>query len=260
MFYTGVTSVTFRKLDVSDIIQLAVESELDGIEWGGDIHVPPSDLKNAKRVGASTRKADLKVLSYGSYYTLSEIDPRQDFMPVLETTEILGAPLIRVWCGNRSPDKADDSYYEKIIENGKIMGEMCAKKGIKAAFEYHRNSLTQDSESACRVLKGINHPFIYTGWQPNPQIDHADNLRQLQQVKPWLANIHVFHWKSNQRFLLKDGVDEWTDYLNVIDSENHAFILEFVKNDSIEAFIEDAEMLKEMVQEKQKLQTQMFNL
>mgnify|MGYP000874271425 FL=1 len=247
MFSTGVTSVTFRKLDVSAVIQLAVEAELDGIEWGGDIHVPPTDIENAEKTGAATRKADLKVLSYGSYYTLSDsVNPREDFMPILETAAALGAPLIRVWCGNRSPDKADHTYYDKVIENGKIMGDMCAKKGIKTAFEYHRNSLTQDSESACRVLKGIDHPFVCTGWQPNPQISHADNLGELQQIKPWLANVHVFHWEANERFLLKEGFDAWSAYLNIIKDGNHAIILEFVKNDSIEAFIQDAETLIEL--------------
>lgn len=250
MFYTGVASVTFRKLDASSIIQLAVESELDGIEWGGDIHVNPYDLKNAQMIGEATRKADLKVISYGSYYTLSDsVDPRDDFMPYLKAAEMLGAPLIRIWCGNRSPEDADDLYYEKIIENGKRLADMCAKKGIKAAFEYHRNTLTQDSLSALRVLKGIGHPFIYTYWQPNPQKNHNENLFELHQINTWLSNVHVFYWKDGIRFALKDGFNEWAAYISYIDSlkGDHALILEFVKNDSIESFIRDSCALKKLV-------------
>lgn len=247
MLYTGVTSVTFRKLAASAVIQLAVESKLDGIEWGGDIHVPPSDYQNAEKIGEATRKADLQVLTYGSYYILSDsVDPRQDFLPVLKTAEILGAPLIRVWCGDRSPARADDLYFDRIIEHGRILGDMCARKGMKAAFEYHRNSLTQDSRSACRVLKGINHPSVLTGWQPNPQMSHGDNLRELEQVKPWLANVHVFHWKANERLALKSGAAEWSDYCLAIKDGTHALTLEFVKDDSIEAFLQDAETLREM--------------
>ena len=40
MLKTGVCSVTFRNLNVERIIELVVEAGLDGIEWGGDVHVP----------------------------------------------------------------------------------------------------------------------------------------------------------------------------------------------------------------------------
>ena len=36
MFYTGLTSITFRALPYDRIIELAKEAALDGIEWGGE--------------------------------------------------------------------------------------------------------------------------------------------------------------------------------------------------------------------------------
>ena len=41
---TGMTSVTFRKKSAEDVIAIVKEAGLDGIEWGGDIHVPAGDL------------------------------------------------------------------------------------------------------------------------------------------------------------------------------------------------------------------------
>ena len=46
---TGLLSVTFRHLPFERIIELAAEAGLDGIEWGGDVHVPPGDLKQAEK-------------------------------------------------------------------------------------------------------------------------------------------------------------------------------------------------------------------
>ena len=49
MVATGLTSVTFRKLDPLQVIQLTKSAGLQSIEWGGDIHVPAGDLDNAKK-------------------------------------------------------------------------------------------------------------------------------------------------------------------------------------------------------------------
>jgi hypothetical protein len=93
---TGLASVTFRSLSTGRIIGLAKNANLDGIEWGGDIHVPPGDIALAVKIRVETLKAGLKVLSYGSYYkTLTG----GVFTPVLETAvalnEIKGSPISR---------------------------------------------------------------------------------------------------------------------------------------------------------------------
>jgi hypothetical protein len=47
MIRTGLVSVTFRQLSAEEIIKLVVCAGLEGIEWGGDIHVPHGDLKRS---------------------------------------------------------------------------------------------------------------------------------------------------------------------------------------------------------------------
>jgi sugar phosphate isomerase/epimerase len=248
MFYTGLTSVTFRKLNVSSIIQLAAEAGLDGIEWGGDIHVPSTDITQAARIAEETNSAGLRVLAYGSYFFLSDSENIQEsFQPVLETAMALGTKLIRIWCGNRSPEDADHTYWEKMIENGRTVGNLCADKGVRVAFEYHRNSLTENSKSACRILQGIHHPSVCTGWQPNPDLSCSDNAKELKEIRSWLANIHVFHWQSGNRLFLQEGIADWQVYLDAIKDEDHALILEFVKDDQIEVFRQDAEALKNLI-------------
>ena len=54
MFISGLVSVSFRKESPEAIVAAAAQAGLQGIEWGGDIHVPCGDIENAKRVSALT--------------------------------------------------------------------------------------------------------------------------------------------------------------------------------------------------------------
>lgn len=65
---SGLVSVTFRNLAIKEIVKIVVEAGLDGIEWGGDIHVPHGDLQVAKQTMRMTEDAGLTVTAYGSYY------------------------------------------------------------------------------------------------------------------------------------------------------------------------------------------------
>ncbi|MEL7086971.1 MAG: hypothetical protein AAGL98_00775 [Planctomycetota bacterium] len=67
MILPGLVSVTFRKLTPTQICELAADAGLQGIEWGGDVHVPAGDVGAAKAVAALTRARGLAVAAYGSY-------------------------------------------------------------------------------------------------------------------------------------------------------------------------------------------------
>jgi len=45
----GLVSVSFRALSPSEIIPMVVSGGLQGIEWGGDIHVPHGSIGRAGR-------------------------------------------------------------------------------------------------------------------------------------------------------------------------------------------------------------------
>ena len=67
MLQPGLCSVTFRSLTPQAVIDLAAANGIKAIEWGGDVHVPPGDLENARQVAARTAETGLSVSSYGSY-------------------------------------------------------------------------------------------------------------------------------------------------------------------------------------------------
>lgn len=243
---TGLTSITFRQLSAAEIIALVKDSGLDGIEWGGDVHVKPGEAAMAREIGEQTRQAGLQVLSYGSYLHVDGPEHiAEEFEPVLQSALALGAPVIRVWPGGREPDNADESYYARNAKALRIIGEMAGRHGLTVATEYHRGTLTQDADSALRLMRLIDCPHVKTYWQPNPDISFAENRREAEAVKPYLCNVHVFQWtQGNVRYPLAEGETVWPAYLRTLGlrADQHA-IIEFVKNDSPEQFLADAATL-----------------
>ena len=248
---TGLTSITFRQLTVEQIVELVQQSGLDGIEWGGDVHVKPGEEALAREVGDRTRQAGLQVLSYGSYLHVDGPEHiAEDFKPVLQSALALSAPVIRVWPGGREPDRADEAYYDRNTEALRIIGEMAGQHGLTVATEYHRGTLTQNAESAQKLMQRIDSPYVKTYWQPNPDITAADNRHEAAAMRPYLANVHVFCWtKGNERHPLAQGDADWRAYLQALelDPQRQHAIIEFVKDDSPARFLEDAETLRRWI-------------
>ncbi len=241
---TGLTSVTFRQKSVEEIIALAVQAGLSGIEWGGDVHVAPGDAASAAETARKTREAGLAVLSYGSYYRGGE---GEDFAPILASARALGAPVIRVWAGKKTYEESTPEEFAALAARFRGAAEMAAAEGIRVAFEYHRGTATQTIAGALALLEAANHPNLGCYWQPNPDITHEEQLAEIDALLPYLENIHVFCWTGkNERHLLSEGADRWRDYLSHIreSGRSHDFILEFVLNDSDEAFLADAGTLR----------------
>jgi len=126
---------------------------------------------------------------------------------------------------------------------------MALKEGIKVAFEYHANTLTDTNESAFKLLKSINHSNMYSYWQPPVNLDAEQRLEGLNKILPWLSNIHAYYWESGSKKPLEDGINEWSKYMQVINNlEGDRYcMLEFVKDDTPEQFLKDAKVLKTIV-------------
>lgn len=242
---TGLTSVTFRQKTVEEIISLAKDAGLTGIEWGGDIHVPAGDIDTAAETARKTQEAGLEVLSYGSYYRGVE---GEDFAPVLESAKALGAPVIRIWAGRKTFEESSEEEMKVLAERIREAAEMAQEEGMDLAFEYHRGTATQTVTGALELLKAVRCCNVSCYWQPNPDISKEEQLAEIDALLPFLANIHVFAWTGeNVRHPLAEGEADWMEALSHIreGGKNHALILEFVKDDSPEQFQTDAAVLKE---------------
>jgi len=255
---TGICSIMFRGLSVAEVIALVKQAGLDGIEWGGDVHVPHGKLDVARETLARTRDAGLEVSSYGSYYKIMEADGTlQDFQPVLESAQALKTNVIRIIPGSKGPDEADGAYWNIVIEQSRRAAELAAAHQIRVAFEFHPKTLTETNESTLKLLAEINHPNMYMYWQPaywGPVMDYR--LAGLNVLRDRIINLHVCHWNYNQncasfydgidRRPLAEGRHDWLQYLSIklSDDSPHFALLEFASGDSPEQFLKDAETLK----------------
>ncbi|MDR0731584.1 MAG: sugar phosphate isomerase/epimerase, partial [Treponema sp.] len=225
------------------IISLAKSAGLDGIEWGGDIHVPSGDTAVAAKIKAETLEAGLRVLSYGSYYKLLKGGA---FTPVLETAAALGAPLVRIWAGELPSAQADEACYTSVAAELRSVCAEAGERGIRIGLEYHRGTLTDTCESAEKLLRLADCENLSTYWQPNPDLSAAEHRREIALLLPKISSVHVFYWeKGNVRRPLAEGENVWKEYTALLgkDGKNRNYIMEFVMDDSEENFLADAETL-----------------
>jgi len=242
----GLVSITFRKLSPDAIIRLCLETQLQGIEWGGDIHVPHGNTQAAHDVRRRCADAGLQIAAYGSYYYTGHSD---DFENVLITAHELGAPLIRVWAGKMDAQDADEKYFQDIVEQSRRMGDLAIKANIKLAYEFHGKTLNNNAAASKVLLDAIDNPAWQTLWQPLA-IEPLAQTESLKAVMPRLANLHVYHWENyRNRFALANGSADWQKYFSIANNDLTArwALLEFVRDDAPNALREDAAVLRQLL-------------
>ncbi len=248
---TGLVSISFRPESPESLIEKVVAAGQQGLEWGGDVHVPHGDTVRAEQVAGWTRDAGLDVAAYGSYYRLAETEDNPDFEAVLDAALALGTDTIRVWPGRRGSADADEAYRTQVKEDARRICALAEPHGIRIGFEYHGGTLTDTIDSSVELMTSLELSNLDTLWQPpngQPE-DHCQT--SLRSVLSRVSNVHVFHWGAGfrERFALKDGVERWTRYFQILAEEpkNRWALLEFAKDDSLTQYHEDARVLADLV-------------
>jgi len=254
MIKPGLVSISFRKLSCDQILDLVGAAGLQAIEWGGDVHVPHGCLDSATTVAAKTRDRGLNIAAYGSYYRVGS-GGELKFSDVLASATALGTDVIRVWAGNCGSAAADRLQRQAVINDSRRIAEQAADVGIRIAYEFHANTLTDTTDSAVQLLTEVDHPNLRCYWQPPHGFSDHDLLLSLRRIQPWLQNLHVFHWQPGcERQALADGRQRWQLLL----AEAQAAmppgatlyaLLEFCRNDDPDQFRADAAILQKMLSE-----------
>ncbi len=250
MIEPGLVSITFRKKTPLEVIDLVRQASLRSIEWGGDVHVPHGDTVRATEVRRATEDAGLAVAAYGSYYRVGM--PEQPALEgVLETAVALGAPTVRMWAGKGASADTDPSDRTRIVEEALRAAEAAKEMALSISFEYHGNTLTDTNDSVKVFYEECDHPNIKSYWQPHNGKEPAYCLEGLRTVLPRLSNVHVFHWVTGRKdqTALSEGMHPWREYFKLIRSAEgtHHALLEFVKDDDQNQFLEDAETLHRLI-------------
>ena len=243
MLNTGLVSVTFRNLGVFEISEIMKKAGLDYVEWGGDIHVPPADTNAVKLAKEASAANGIKIASYGSYYHCDGDD--EAIEKEVSTAALLGASTIRVWAGNHWSNDIDSACRARVADNIKKTCAAAAKYNLTVSPEFHQATLTDELDSALRLIDEVAEENFRLYWQPNQFKDDEYNLRAIKGTLPYLTNVHVFSWLGNEKFPLKDGERMWKQYIDIIrsDGKDHNLMLEFVCDGTVDQLYRDAETL-----------------
>ena len=249
----GLVSVTFRDLLPGKILELAHDGGLECIEWGGDIHVRPGRINNARDVCYLTKAARLEVAAYGSYYVVGGKHNQYDFEQVLQTALALNAKRVRVWAGDRNSEQADISYWRSVIEDSKRIADLSAKHDIEIVYEYHYGTLANTAVSCRDLLEKVARENVFAYWQPMRGLNLDENCAEIDILSSWIVGVHVFHWDlwHDKRFFLENGQECWWRYIEKLRSAPKLsyLMLEFVKGDDVESFRKDCKVLHALLSE-----------
>jgi 3-dehydroshikimate dehydratase len=249
---TGLVSVTFRSLSPENIVDIAQKEQFNAIEWGGDVHVPHGDVARAKEVASMTRDAGLQTAAYGSYYRAGASEENGlQFERVLATAIDLDAPVIRVWAGKWGSDVIGEADKAHVLADALRIADMAAGGEIKIGLEFHGNTLNDTPAAARDLFAVLDHPNIFSLWQPLPTLSLEEQDESLSAVLPRLCHLHVYHMlpKAPVEMLpLADGVKTWRRWVSQIKEVKGTVtgLLEFVRGDSLEQFSADAEALRQI--------------
>ncbi|HCA28707.1 MAG TPA: hypothetical protein DEP23_03560 [Ruminococcaceae bacterium] len=248
MFKTGLVSVSFRQESPETIVKATADAALEGVEWGGDIHVPMGDITTARRIGELTRSAGLIVMGYGSYYRLSgKQNDQSEITALLETAAALETSVIRIWAGSNGSAATPACEREAMAQEASMLSEIADNYRIDIALECHNKTLTDDWKSTLDFIKSVHHPRLKMYWQPNQHRDEAYNYEAALQLAPYTVNLHVFHWDAHNKYPLAQGKAVWKNYLNYFSKNNAGLLLEFMHDGQLESLPETAATLRSWI-------------
>lgn len=255
-YISGLCSVSFRNLAIDEVVRLAADDGLIGIEWGSDVHVPVGDLEKAAQARKVTLDAGLDPASYGTYLRTGDGNSAQHLRDIVETTSALGASNIRIWAGPRglSSSHAAPEQFDAAVYEIRAICQMAAEREITVSLEFHADTLADDGPSTARLLAAVDHPALFTYWQPTPGIDLATSLAEIDQLGAHISHVHVFNRDVNKsRGSIEAVYDYWQEiFAHVRPSAAWSApayaMIEFVQGDSAKNLARDSETLMNLLQ------------
>lgn len=246
----GICSVTFRDLDLAQVVEATTEAGLECIEWSGNAHVLPGDLDAARRARELTEQAGLAVASYGTYLRFDGSDDLGAEHDVIEAALAVGAPRVRVWAG--SCDSADVGPDDRalIVRRIQDFADAAGQEGLEVGLEFHGRTLTDEVSSTERLLVEIGRENLRTYWQPHQGMPADQAVQTLHRVLPQVSTIHVFSWwPMAERLPLAERAGLWREVFAVLAEEGSArdALLEFVPDDDPAILSREAATLRELI-------------
>ncbi len=244
-FSLGLCSVSFRENTPKEIIKAAKAAGLDFIEWGSDVHAPCTDTKKLTEIAALQEEYGIRCSSYGTYFRLG-VTSADELSDYINAAKILGTSVLRVWCGDKNSEEYTDGERDALISACRAAADIAKINGAVLCTECHERTYTNTKESALELMLAVGSDSFRTYWQPNQYKSKQENIDYARLLAPYTLNLHVFNWKGDEKFVLREAADVWKEYLSCFQGER-ALLLEFMPDGNIASLKAEAEALKEIV-------------
>ena len=246
----GICSVTYRDLDLAQVVEVTARAGLECIEWSGSAHVLPGDLDAARRARALTENAGIAVASYGSYLRFDGSDDPGAERDVIEAAQAMGAPRVRVWAGSCDSAEVGPDDRALIVRRIQEFTDAAGQEGLEVGLEFHGRTLTDEITSTERLLVEIGRENLRTYWQPHQGMPSDQAVQTLHRVLPQVSTIHVFSWwPMAERLPLSERAELWREVFTVLaaDGSDRDALLEFVPGDEPGVLDREAATLRELI-------------
>ena len=242
----GLVSVSFRGHTPREIIEAAAAAGLSCIEWGSDVHAPPSEGARLCEIAALQAAYGLKASSYGTYFRLGQT-PLDELCSYIRAAEILGTDTLRLWCGQKSGADMTKAEREELTALCRAAATMAEAAGVRLCMECHKRTFTENPEDAVWLMEEVASPAFSMYWQPFQWQGVSENLANAARVAPYAHHIHVFHWRGDERLPLAEAIDEWRAYLAAFTTPR-TLLLEFMPRDGIRELAAEADALRRITE------------
>lgn len=240
-FRFGLCSISFRENTPEEILQAMKAAELSVIEWGSDVHCPP---QQAKEIAEQQKQYGIQCCSYGTYFRLA-VTPICELEAYIKAAKTLGTDVLRLWCGDKNSEDYSAEQRALLFDECKAATKIAEAEGAILCMECHNQTYTNCKEAALELMQAVASKHFQMYWQPNQLRSVEENLDYAKSLAPYTQNIHVFNWKANEKYPLREARGVWRQYLaNFQDA--HALLLEFMPDGKIETLKTEADTLKEI--------------
>jgi len=180
-------------MSYDDIIRLAVELDLDGVDFTVYWFPDTSDafLLPLKRL-AFREAVEIYSISVRTEMTQPTPDLQakqlEDLKKWVDVAEKLGAGHIRVFGGKIPKGATEDQAAGWVAEVLKRGADYAGKKGVILGLENH-GGITEKAETIVKIVKQVDSPWV--GVNVDTGNFNRNAYAQLETIMPWAVNVQV---------------------------------------------------------------------
>lgn len=184
MIRLGLSSQAFPAKSPREVIALALDLGLEGVEWAAESHLSPGDASAAQGLLFETLMARLAIVSFAALY---RVDPEGEtglgFGALLDTASALQAPILRVFAGRAAYATAGQVEKDALKAKLQHLGDLAARRGITLCLSLSRGTALENYASAQALITDLAHPFVRLAWEALPGRPPEEGSRTLEGLK-----------------------------------------------------------------------------